>query len=130
MDLVNFANLSILQIANILLFGIIFGFLELTTNFYYIISDNVDLPRKQHSLELPMDATDDQVKFKVKRMLILGLGLLICSIFALLFDYSIFIVASALIMINGLIDYRRFRKIDTLLIWTVISILIGILLVI
>ncbi len=46
-------EMSIFQIMSIGLFGLIFGSFEASTNLFYLITKNYDLPRKQHSRELP-----------------------------------------------------------------------------
>ncbi|MHA2074811.1 MAG: hypothetical protein ACW97X_09345 [Candidatus Hodarchaeales archaeon] len=120
---IEFAEFSIFQLFSIGFFGYFFGVFEASTNLFYLISKNQTLPRKQHSSELPSNATDAQVFHKVVQMLILGLVLLFLSLISSIIAPQLFTIGAALILINGLIDYSKFRKGRMMLIWTFIAIL-------
>ena len=122
-----FEQLSLTQIINIGLFGFVFGFFETITNIYYLLTDNLKLPRIQHGIELPRQVNDKTVRHKVVQMLILGLLLQVIAVISILITPQLFIVAIALIFLNGLIDYGKFRQKETLLLWSVIT-LIGVIL--
>jgi hypothetical protein len=116
-------ELSIFQLISIVLFGFVFGTFETSTNLLYLITKNFDLPRKQHSKELPRDATNSEVFHKVVQMLCLGIILLSISILSLVITPQLFIVGATAIFLSGLIDYSKFRKKDMLIIWVVISVI-------
>jgi len=115
--------LSFFQFISIGLFGYVFGVFEITTNLFYLINRNYDLSRKQHSKELPLNATNAQVIHKVIQMLILGLILLIVSYISSITLPQFFVVGAAFILMNGLIDYAKFRKKYMVITWTLISII-------
>lgn len=120
---IEFVKLSIFQLISIGFFGFFFGIFETSTNFFYLISRNETLPRKQHSTELPNNATDTQVFHKVVQMFMLGLVLIIISLISSLVAPQLFSIGAALIFLNGLIDYSKFRKARMMLIWTIIAII-------
>ena len=103
MVIFEFVDFSVFQLISIGLFGFIFGIFETSTNLFYLISKNYTLPRKQHSKELPRNATDAQVLHKVIQMLILGLILLFVSLMSSMIAPQLFTVGAAFILINGLI---------------------------
>ena len=116
-------EMSIFQIMSIGLFGLIFGSFEASTNLFYLITKNYDLPRKQHSRELPENVSDAEVFHKVVQMFCLGIILLLISIISITIDPQLFIVGAAVILVNGLIDYSKFKKIDMLIVWIVIAVI-------
>lgn len=118
---IEFVELSIFQLISIGFFGIFFGIFETSTNFFYLVSRNQTLPRKQHSAELPNNATDTQVFHKVVQMFLLGLGLVIISLISSLIAPQLFTIGAALIFLNGLIDYSKFHNARMMLIWTFIA---------
>jgi len=118
-----FDNLSFFQFISIGLFGFVFGVFEMTTNLFYLINRNYDLSRKQHSKELPLNATNAQVVHKVIQMLILGVILLIVSFISSITLPQFFVIGAAFILMNGLIDYAKYRKKYIAIIWTLISII-------
>ena len=122
-------QLSFLQILNIGLFGFVFGIFETVTNGYYLLTNNLRLPIIQHGRELPSEVDDNIVKHKVVQMLILGLLLLIIAIISTLITPHLFIVAIALIFLNGLLDYGKFRKIGMFMLWSAIAAISVVLLV-
>ena len=95
----------------------------MTTNLFYLINRNYDLSRKQHSKELPLNATNAQVVHKVIQMLILGVILLIVSFISSITLPQFFVIGAAFILMNGLIDYAKYRKKYIAIIWTLISII-------
>ncbi len=119
----SFEQLSLSQIINIGLFGFVFGFFETITNTYYLLTDNLKLSRLQHGRELPRQVNDRTVRHKVVQMLILGLLLQVIAVISIFITPQLFIVAIALIFLNGLIDYGKFRQKETLLLWSVISLI-------
>lgn len=123
--LMNYNDLTILQIFSITFFGIFFGVFELTTNGIYIITRNYSLPSKQHRFELPLNPSSKIVWHKVVQMHILGFLLTTTAIIALLFSPYIFIVGVAMILINGLIDYTKFHKSSVFYFWIILAILAG-----
>jgi hypothetical protein len=121
MVIFEFVDFSVFQIISIGLFGFILGIFETSTNLFYLISKNYVLSRKQHSKELPRNATDAQVLHKIIQMLILGLILLFVSLMSSLIAPQLFTVGAAFILINGLIDYSKFRKKNMIIAWAVIA---------
>ncbi len=124
---VQYFGMSIFQIISIGLFGFIFGTFEALTNLFYLLTKNYDLPRKQHSKELPINVTDDEVLHKVFQMFILGIFLLLIAVVSITIAPQLFIVGAAAILVSGLIDYTRFGKFDMLVVWIVIAVIISIL---
>jgi len=120
---ISFGNLSFFQFISIGLFGFVFGVFEMTTNLFYLINRNYDLSRKQHSKELPLNATNAQVVHKVIQMLILGVILLIVSFISSITLPQFFVIGAAFILMSGLIDYAKYRKKYIAIIWTLISII-------
>lgn len=114
-------ELSIFQIISIGLFGFIFGGFETTTNVFYLLTKNYDLPRKQHGKELPVDVTEAEILHKVVQMLSLGIILLVTAIIATVIAPQLFVVGATAILVNGLIDYGKYRKNDMLAVWIVIA---------
>ncbi|MHA1975602.1 MAG: hypothetical protein ACW98I_01745 [Candidatus Hodarchaeales archaeon] len=117
------------QAVNIGLFGFIFGGIEILTNAIYLLTNNLKLARIQHGRELPSDVNDKIVRHKVVQMLFLGLLLLLIAIISTLMTPQLFIIATALIFLNGLLDYGKFRKIDMFLLWSLITVISIVLLV-
>lgn len=117
--------MSIFQIISIGLFGFIFGTFEASTNLFYLLTKNYDLPRKQHSKELPINVTDNEVFHKVFQMFVLGTSLLLIAVISITIAAQLFIVGAAAILVSGLIDYSRFRKFDMLVVWIVIAVIIS-----
>ncbi len=116
-----FVDFSVFQLISIGFFGFIFGIFEASTNLFYLISNNYTLPRRQHSKELPRNATDIQVRHKVIQMFILGIILLFIGLMSSIIAPQLFTVGAAFILINGLIDYSKFRKRNMIFTWTVIA---------
>lgn len=114
-------ELSIFQIISIGLFGFVFGGFETTTNVFYLLTKNYDLPRKQHGRELPADVTDSEILHKVVQMLSLGIILLVIATIAIVIAPQLFVVGAAAIFVNGLIDYSKFKKHDILILWIAIA---------
>ena len=114
-------ELSIFQIIGIGLFGFVFGGFETTTNVFYLLTKNYDLPRKQHGRELPADVTDPEILHKVVQMLSLGIILLVIATIAIVIAPQLFVVGAAAIFVNGLIDYSKFKKRDILILWITIA---------
>jgi hypothetical protein len=110
-------KISIFQIIGIFGFGFFFGILETITNAFYLLTKNYDLPRRQHSKELPDIATDTQVFHKVIQMLFLGIFLFIVACISVIVSPQLFVVGAAGIFFNGLIDYSKFRKRNMLILW-------------
>jgi hypothetical protein len=119
-------QMSVFQLVSISVFGFIFGIFETSTNLLYLITRNLDLPRKQHSRELPREATDIEVFHKIVQMLCLGIILLSFSVLSIILAPQLFIVGAAAIFLNGLIDYSKFRKKGIFIIWFVISTIAGV----
>lgn len=117
-----YIELSIFQIISIGLFGFIFGGLETTTNMFYLLSKNYDLPKRQHGKELPSNPTEGQIYQKIIQMLSLGIFLMIISTISIVIGFpQLFVVGAAGIFVNGLIDYSKFRKKDMLIVWIIIA---------
>ncbi len=123
-------QLSLLQGVSIGLFGFVFGFFELFTNAFYLLTNNWNLPRRQHGKELPSQVNDQIVRHKVIQMLVLGFLLLSISLVSILFIPQLFIVGTTLIFLNGLLEYGKFRKKDAFALWSTISLISVILLII
>ncbi|MFX0152201.1 MAG: hypothetical protein ACFFAJ_15550 [Candidatus Hodarchaeota archaeon] len=119
-------DLSVFQLIVISIFGFIFGGFETTTNMFYLISRNYRLPRKQHSRELPENATQEEVLHKVVQMLILGVCLLILAFISIVIAPQLFVVGATAILVSGMIDYSKFKKNEMLVIWILIAILISV----
>ena len=119
----NSPNLSIFQLISIGFFGFIFGLFETTTNFFYLLTNNKKWPRLQHGKELPPQAEERLVKRKVMQMLLLGILLLSITYISVLISPQLFVVGSVLIFANGILDYGKYRNENFLLIWTMISII-------
>ncbi len=122
--MVNF-ELSIFQIISIGIFGFIFGLFETTTNLFYLLTKNYDLPKKQHGKELPIDVTETEIMQKVVQMLILGVILVITAIIATVIAPQLFVVGATAILMSGLIGYSKYRKNDIFIVWIVIAIICG-----
>ncbi|MFW9992062.1 MAG: hypothetical protein ACFFD4_08360 [Candidatus Odinarchaeota archaeon] len=105
-------------------FGFFFGGFETVTNFLYAVTDNLEIPRKQHGAELPVNASDQDVKMKVYQMLILGIILLTVSTLSLLTDPRLFIIGGLAILSSALLDAKKFRKWNMLIVWSVITALV------
>ena len=114
-------ELSIFQLIAISLFGFIFGGFEVTTNLYYLLTKNYELPRKQHRKELPDNATQEEVVHKVLQMFILGIFLLLIAFISIIIAPQLFVVGGTAILVSGMIDYSKFRKNDMLIIWIAIA---------
>ncbi|MFX0087627.1 MAG: DUF6442 family protein [Candidatus Hodarchaeota archaeon] len=121
MVIIEFVDVSFFQLFSISIFGFIFGLFEASTNLFYLINKNYTLSRKQHGKELPRNATDTQVFHKVVQMFILGIILLFISLISSIIAPQLFTVGAAFILINGLIDYSKFRKRNMIITWTVIA---------
>ena len=117
-----FAALNPFQIISIGIFGIVFGFFEVLTNFFYLVTKNYDLPRLQHGKELPIMPDDTVVYHKVIQMLVLGILLVIISLVSILISPQLFISGAALIFLNGLIDYSKFQKKNMFILWSTIAV--------
>ncbi|MFX1423407.1 MAG: hypothetical protein ACFFB2_13895 [Promethearchaeota archaeon] len=115
------SELSTFQVVGIGLFGFIFGIFEASTNLFYLITKNYDLPRRQHGRELPNNVTDVIVLRKVAQMFFLGIFLLFVSFISITIAPQLFTVGASAILISGLIDYSKFRKIDILIVWISIA---------
>ncbi len=116
-------HISLLQGVSIGLFGFTFGIFEILTNAYYLLTNNLRLPRIQHGRELPFQVEDNVVRHKIIQMLVLGILLLIIALISILIIPQMFIVGSALIFLNGLLDYGKFRKKDSFLLWSAITLI-------
>jgi hypothetical protein len=114
-------QISLLQGVSIGLFGLFFGLFEVLTNAFYLLTNNMRFPRIQHGRELPSQVENHVIRHKTIQMLILGFLLLIIAFISILFIPQLFIVGSALIFLNGLLDYGKFRKKDAFLLWSMIS---------
>ncbi len=123
-------QLTLIQALNIGLFGILFGIFETITNTFYLFTNNLKLPRIQHGRELPVEVADEIVRHKVIQMLVLGLLLILIALLSIFITPQLFIIAIALIFLNGLLDYGKFRKNDALKIWSVVSVISIVLFVI
>ncbi len=117
--------MTIFQAISIYLFGFIFGGFETTSNLFYLLTKNYDLPRKQHGKELPANVTEAEVLHKVVQMFSLGIILLVTAIFAIFIAPQLFVVGAAAIFLSGLIDYSKFKKKDMLIVWIVIATICG-----
>ncbi|MHA1168017.1 MAG: hypothetical protein ACTSP4_10360 [Candidatus Hodarchaeales archaeon] len=113
-----------LTLLNIITIGFFFSVFEILTNMFYLISKNLDLPRKQHGAEIPVNATDQDVLMKVKQMLILGLVLLFLALMAVLVNPLIFFMGGMVILISATIDAFKFRKSKMFIIWSIIAVLV------
>lgn len=118
-------DLSIFQVLSIGIFGFLLGSFETTTNLFYLLTKNYDLPRKQHGKELPDNATEAQILHKVVQMFGLGLILLMTATIAIIIAPQLFIVGATAIFVNGLIDYGKFKKSNMLGIWAIIATIVG-----
>jgi hypothetical protein len=114
-------ELSMLQLITISLFGFIFGGFEAITNTFYLLTKNYELPRKQHSKELPSNATQEEVLHKVFQMLVLGIFLLLIAFISIIIAPQLFVVGAAAILVSGMIDYSKFKKNGMLIVWIVIT---------
>jgi len=123
-------QLTLIQVVNIGLFGFLFGIFETFTNTFYLFTNNLTLPRIQHGRELPAGAEDKVVRRKVIQMLVLGILLITIALLSVLITPEFFIIGVALIFLNGLLDYGKFRKINALVIWNTLSVISIILFVI
>ncbi|MHA2233610.1 MAG: hypothetical protein ACXAB4_14100 [Candidatus Hodarchaeales archaeon] len=117
-------TISLFQWVLIGLFGLLLGSVETVANTYYLVTRNLDLPRKQHGMELPDNASDNEVKRKTIRMLILGIVLLGSSLLAFVWRIEIFLIAGAAMFILGLIDYLEFQKTDMFLFWSFFAVIV------
>ncbi len=117
-------NLTLLNIISIGFFGFFFGGFETLTNVVYLISKNLDLPRKQHGAELPKNATDQDVRMKVIQMFFLGIVLLILAIASVIVNPLIFFTGGVVILISALIDAYKFGMTKMLAVWSVIAFLV------
>ncbi|MFX0185799.1 MAG: hypothetical protein ACFE95_22165 [Candidatus Hodarchaeota archaeon] len=116
-------KLSIFQLITISLFGFIFGGFEVTTNLYYLLTKNYDLPRKQHGKELPNNATQEEVEHKVLQMFVLGIFLLLIACISVIIAPQLFVVGATAILVSGMIDYSKFKKNEILIVWIVITVI-------
>ena len=87
---------------NIGLFGLLFGIFETLTNTYYLLTNNLRLPRIQHGRELPSEVDDKTIRHKVVQKLILGFLLQVIAVIFILITPQLFIIALAFIFLNGL----------------------------
>lgn len=117
-------TISLFQWVLIGLFGLLLGSVETVANTYYLVTRNLELPRKQHGMELPDNASDNEVKRKTMRMLILGIVLLGSSLLAFFWRIEIFLIAGAAMFILGLIDYLEFQKVDMFLFWSFFAVIV------
>ncbi|MFQ5979888.1 MAG: hypothetical protein ACE5OZ_17290 [Candidatus Heimdallarchaeota archaeon] len=116
--------ISLFQWVLIGLFGLLLGSVETVANTYYLVTRNLDLPRKQHGMELPDNASDNEVKRKTIRMLILGIVLLGSSLLAFVWRIEIFLIGGAAMFILGLIDYLEFQKVDMFIFWSFFAVIV------
>ena len=120
-------SLNFYQIVSISIFGLVFGFFETVTNFIYLLTNNNKWPRLQHGKELPREADEIVIVRKVKQMFVLGMILLLITFLSVLISAQLFIIGSALIFLNGLLDYIKYQNRHFLTIWTGISLVSSIL---
>ena len=119
--------MTVFQVISIGLFGFIFGGFEATTNLFYLITNNYELPKKQHGKELPLNVTEAEVLHKVVQMFSLGVVLLLTAIIGIVIAPQLFVVGAAAIFVSGLIDYGKFKKKDMLIVWIIIATICGVL---
>jgi len=113
-------ELTALNIVAIGFFGFFFGIFESITNSIYIVTKNLEIPRKQHGAELPVNASDKDVRAKVYQMLILGIVLLLAASLSLV-DPRLFIVGGIAILASALIDAKKFGLSKITAVWSIIS---------
>ncbi|MFW9779966.1 MAG: hypothetical protein ACFFE8_14010 [Candidatus Heimdallarchaeota archaeon] len=123
-------DISIIDLVNIGFFGIVIGAFETTTNLVYLLSDNYNLSKKQHSFELPKKATESEIRRKVIQMFCLGVFLLLIAAISLFLSPLYFFLASGAFVVSGAIDYLRFGKFGVFLTWIIVGLIPMILLVV
>ncbi|MHA2296755.1 MAG: hypothetical protein ACXAEU_03240 [Candidatus Hodarchaeales archaeon] len=114
-------ELTTLNVIAIGFFGFFFGFFESATNFLYIVTNNIAMPRKQHGAELPVDVSDNDVRTKVYQMFVLGIILLTTAMVSIIADPRFFILGGLAILSSALFDAKKFGKSKMLGAWSVIA---------
>lgn len=109
-------DLSIVEIV-VAIVTFAFGLMETIVNSLFLKKNNLDGARKQHKLELSADATDEQVKSKIIRMLIVGIIIIVFVVLGVFINKYLIIISGITIFVSGIIDAITAKKFIPIIEW-------------
>ncbi|MFX0085827.1 MAG: hypothetical protein ACFFAU_09140 [Candidatus Hodarchaeota archaeon] len=117
-----------MNLLDLLLIGFLtlIGIFEFISNTIVLFTKNFEWAKKIHQLELPKNATEREIRNKVFRMFLLGLGINLSLLMGFINSSiltSCIVFNASLILFMGWLDYWYSRLGYPLLIWTIIGVI-------